>query len=182
VNCVNWQMVAALVASLSALVAMAAIWFSHRATRFSIGVQTLLQLESRFDSSEMRRSRSALASYALAQPPTGEIPDEAYAVISLFETLGFLLRRKAIDLEMAWNSFDPWVPLYWSALETVSTERRKTVADPTLWQDWQHAAQRITYMQAQRSKATVEYVQTRYDARRIQFLREEANWSAPTSR
>lgn len=180
-NCVNWEMVAALVALLSAIVAIAAIIFSQRATRFSMGVQTLLQLESRFDSPEIRRSRSALASFALNQPPTGEIPDEAYAVISLFETLGFLLRRKAIDLEMAWNSFDPWIPIYWSAFETVITERRKNIDDATLWQDWQYAAQQITHMQAQRAKATVGYVQARYNARRLQFLREEANSSAPVS-
>jgi len=95
-------------------------------------VDTLQKLEDDFDSSRMRRARRDAAAGLLAnEPDETEGLDE---VLNFFDTLGLLVRRRAVDEEMAWHDFDYWVTCYGGA--SAAVVRKVRHKHPTEWEDF----------------------------------------------
>lgn len=91
------------VAAVSALAAALAVVYQTYIYRFSLGVDLTLKLDERFEGKEFQGKR-AKAARALRQE-NRSIKADAEDVLDFFETLGFLVRRKALDKELVWNTF-----------------------------------------------------------------------------
>lgn len=124
---IDWGMVSGLAALLAALAAAFALIQQGRLTRYSIAVETLGRLEDRFDSDRMT-SRRRLAAVGLIGKGN---PEDVEYVLDFFESVALLSRRKALDLEMIWSSFGPFLEAYWVASTSHVANLRQN--DPTLW-------------------------------------------------
>src|SRR5262245_43570140 len=100
--------------------------------RFALSVSTLQNLEADFASSRMRRARrDAAAGLLVNDQDETEGLDE---VLNFFDTVGLLVRRRAVDEEMAWHDFDYWVTCYGGVSTTVVRKVRQK--HPTEWEDF----------------------------------------------
>ncbi|MEA3190821.1 MAG: hypothetical protein QOD77_1403 [Thermoplasmata archaeon] len=124
-------MVAALSGVGAAVIAAVAFWAEGRRSRQALQVEQLTRLEDRFQSDSMLRARAA-AGRTLRT--TANDPDEV--LLGFFEVAGMLLRKRALDPQMAWHSFEHWVERYWLASEPFIQACR--TRDPNLWSEFQH--------------------------------------------
>lgn len=112
----------------AAVAAGAAAW-QARLLRFSLQVQSLLEVEKSFNEPEYRQRRHHAARQLLANAPEKEVDE----VLDFLETLGLLVRRKALDAEMVYHTFFYWIDGYWRASADVrQRERRKY---ERVWED-----------------------------------------------
>ena len=98
---------------------------AHNASVRQLGVQTWLQMVSRFDSPETKRARAKLAGqlenyHALKHD---EISEE---VLNLFEDIGTLYKFGLIDKELADSTFSYYATRWWElAKPYIIVERQK---------------------------------------------------------
>ena len=112
-------------------------WSAKRRERFKMGIDLILKLGEQFDSEEKRKSRSEGAK-DLAQNDIArsmEVDD----VLDFFEDVGFLLRRRAIDLEAVDTFFAYWLEAWWRA----TTRYRSDKASPTTWKNVERMATKL---------------------------------------
>ncbi|MCX5677541.1 MAG: hypothetical protein NTY76_00310 [Candidatus Omnitrophica bacterium] len=108
------------------LVAIWAVIYQNKRSTFALGVDLIMKLDDRFNSEKMRKARCAAATSLL----NGNISD-ATEVLDFFETIGYFIRRGALDKKTVWQIFFYWANNYWhSAKEYIEQERR---GDPTVW-------------------------------------------------
>ncbi len=113
---------------------------SREASYRQIGVQTWLEFEKRFDSTEMVQARRKLATQ-LRSPvpvPVSEISD---TVPNFFEDLGTVYKTGYIDKKLMISSFSYFTTRYWEALKPyVAQERRQHGGDQTISEDFEFLA------------------------------------------
>lgn len=68
-------------------------------------------------------------------------------VLDFFETVGALVRRRALDLELAWGSFFYWVLRYAADASDQIQARRNVESDHTYYQDFEALAKRFTQVE-----------------------------------
>jgi hypothetical protein len=121
-----------MIAILSLIVAAATVvfvWWQARLLRFSLQVQSLLAIEKRFTERDYRRSRHHAARQLQQNRPEADVDE----VLDFLDTLGLLVRRRALDPEMVWHAFFYWVDGYWrAAADVIQRERQK---NPRVWED-----------------------------------------------
>ncbi len=115
-----WAAVAAAVGALAA--AIVAV-YQASLTRLTLGADLIMKLEDRFEEPEFmkKRKRAAKALKAVSQTNKGDIED----VLDFFETLGLLVRRRALDPELAWSSFFYWLHGYYRWAETFIVDQQR---------------------------------------------------------
>jgi hypothetical protein len=119
---VDWAMVSAWAAMVTAVGAIVAIWLQDRHNRVTRSLDLLLRLEGKFDSDRMRELRRKAAKGFLEK----RFVDEAYYVMDLFEEAGLLLRMKAIHEEILFESFFHSPLAYWFTARKYVMEMRQT--------------------------------------------------------
>lgn len=119
-------------AAVATLIVAGVNFFQLRHSRFTLGVDIILQLEAAFDSPEMGEARRQAAIALKADPNTADIEP----VLDFFETIGVLVRRHAIDKELAWNSFSYWVLRYEALAREQIHARRKAETDDTYYEEF----------------------------------------------
>src|SRR5581483_10676281 len=97
----------------------------HRQTRLVHAHETLLTLQERWSSPDFRARRRSLAAALLAQKG---ISEDNCETASFFETMGILLRRKALDEELVWNEFGYAIISYHGAM-TMGRNDLKVIRD-----------------------------------------------------
>ncbi len=117
--------VSIIVAALAAFFA----WYQARVLRFSLQVQSLLAVEQQFQDPERRETRHLAARQLLNKRPESEVDD----VLDFLDTLGLLVRRKALDPEMVWHTFFYWIYGYWHAAQDVIIRERHQ--NSNVWAD-----------------------------------------------
>lgn len=127
------SVVAAAVAALGALAAAAVAAYQVRIARFALGAETVRDYDTRFNGDDFRKTRREAALSLRAARRAGTYTKDADDVLDLFETLGYLVRRKAIDKEFVWHTFFYWIHGYWRLSEPGITDRQKT--DPAVYGD-----------------------------------------------
>ena len=104
INTLFWLAMTALATVVVALIAI----YQAYLFRVSIGVDILLKMEQRFESKEFVDIRKG-AVKALRKYPVKSLATEdrknLERILSFFETLGLLVHQRAINKELAWNSF-----------------------------------------------------------------------------
>jgi hypothetical protein len=151
---------------LSVFVAICALIYQIRRSRFSLNVELTLKLEDRFNSSDFEKIRSNAAKSMLKKQF-----HLAEDVFDFFETLGYLVRRKAVDKEIVWHTFFHWVHGYWSAGAQQITKRRNEEKDQTLWEDFEYLHRLLVELDRRknRKRCTALLGRSQID----QFLKQE---------
>ncbi len=106
-----------------------------------IRVQTWLNLESRFDSLEMARSRQKLArniyQYNLSKQNHDSITDE---VLDFFESIGTVYNEGYLEKKLAESSFGFHASGWWQLATTYIEEERKRQNDPEIFIEFEKFA------------------------------------------
>lgn len=123
----NWPIIAAVAATVSALVAVIGVIWQYRRARFSMGVDLIMKFVDQFSSPRMIAVRHAAANTLLKKPE--ERKDEDYFkvddVLDFFETVGLLSRKKAVDDRFVWHSFYVWIDGYYQAAKQYIDDTQK---------------------------------------------------------
>jgi hypothetical protein len=110
---------------IGATVGLIGLWYQARRARYTLSIDLVLKLSDRFDSPEMRATRVRAAQALLRAPTEGNTAVDD--VLNFFEELGFLVDRRAVDAEAAWEFFYYWVARYYHAtleyLQTMEAEQ-----------------------------------------------------------
>jgi len=104
------------------IVAIIGLIAELRYSRLSLQTQTLLDLESRFYSQEMKTLRQAAAKKLLAANPFNcELED----TLDFLHSVVMLIERGVIDKELAMEFYKYWIARYWLAAESYVASVRK---------------------------------------------------------
>jgi hypothetical protein len=114
-------MVSAWAAMVTAVGAIVAVWLTNRHAQITRSLDVLLRLDAKFDSDRMKDLRRKAATGFLE----GRFVDEAYYVLDFFEEAGLLLRMKAINEEILFESFFHSPPAYWFTARKYVLEMRR---------------------------------------------------------
>jgi hypothetical protein len=99
--------------------------------RFAQSVELVLKMDDRFDSPLIQKVRTK-AARSLLKKSTADLDD----MLDFFETIGMLVRRGALDKEMAHEMFFPWIQGYYQAAHFYILSVRKNRSD--IWEDLQY--------------------------------------------
>lgn len=135
-------------AAFAALIVAFVNWLQLRHSRFALGVDIILKLDALFDAENMRAARRKAAS-ALKNGTDGT---ELEPVLDFFETVGLLVRRRAIDKEIAWNYFSHWVLRYAALSLKQIHARRKAESDDTYYQEFESLVKLLTQLDIKKRK------------------------------
>jgi hypothetical protein len=129
----NWAAVAALAALAAVIIAIQQTSLS----RMTMGADLIMRLNDQFEDKEFQRTRSdaAIAIRRLTPQNKGRVED----VFDFFDTIGILVRRGALDKELAWSRFFYWLHGYHRWAKPFLDEQRK--AFPNRYADfvWLHS-------------------------------------------
>lgn len=118
-----WSALAATIGVIVVIIFQIVEW---RRLRLARALDSVLELEKRFEESEFRDIRKAAATFLLdssAGSPEGE--GSAVTVINFFECLGLLHRKAVLDDELVWHFFSGWLlPYYCAAHQSIITPRQ----------------------------------------------------------
>jgi len=126
-------------AAMAALVVALVTCFQLKHARFALGVDLVLKLEAQFDAPEMKTARS-LAAKALSRDTNAV---ELEPVLDFFETVGALLKRRAVDGDLAWSCFSYWVLRYAALASDQIRARRKADLDQTYYQEFEFLVEQM---------------------------------------
>jgi hypothetical protein len=112
------------VAALGALAAVIVAIYQASLSHMTIGADLIMKLEDRFDNPAFcaKRRLAAKALRAVTPNNRGDVED----VLDFFETLGLLVRRKALDAEFAHSSFFYWLHGYYRFGKNFIEEQHKS--------------------------------------------------------
>jgi hypothetical protein len=105
-------------------------------------IQLYLELRKEFDSGSLLAAREKFAGQLLDGKPHGEMNQ---AVLTFFEDLGMLFRRKYLDREMIWDTFGHFVKMWWSASKDyIAKERANCGNDAFFFRDFQELVEHLS--------------------------------------
>jgi hypothetical protein len=104
-------------------------------------IQLYLELRREFDSSSLRSARKLFAEQILDGKPHDEMKQE---ILTFFEDVGMLVRRKYLDREMVWDTFGHFAKMWWSACrEYIAREQSYMGSDPFFFGDFKYLVEQI---------------------------------------
>lgn len=142
----------------------------NRITQQESRLRILLQYEDRFDSLVASRQRLAL----LLRTPGWRYENIADDIPNLFESLGALARREAVDVDMVDAFFGYYACHYHFALRRYLEEDRRRNNDQRLWRAFYALEARLIDYEATADGVPVEQVRLRYESNNDRFLEAEA--------
>lgn len=117
-------------------------WEQAERQRLSLKVDLILKLDERFGSESFLETRRRASLYIKDQfflgdgPPRVEYLNNAGAdVLNFMETLGYLVKHEAIDIESVWERFGHFSMLYWTVCEPAVRNVREKQKSPWVWQE-----------------------------------------------
>jgi hypothetical protein len=134
--------------------------------------QLFLELRKEFDRDPLSSARKVFAAHLLDDKPHDEINQQA--ILTFFEDMGMLCRRKCLDREMVWDTFGHFAKMWWSACrDYTAQERAKLNDDPFFFRDFEYLVEQICeddIKQRHKTRAALEPSQSEVKA----FLETEA--------
>jgi hypothetical protein len=148
----------------SALAVVYQIYKAH----FNTNVQLVLEFLKQFNSSsfELKRQKAATAILANSEDVSGAEP-----IFDLFETVGYLVKKRAIADELALHTFYYWVHGYWTIGKMHIKKRRDLEKDIEVWNHFEYLHDRL--LKLQRESANRSEPEIMNDEDRNRFLIEE---------
>jgi hypothetical protein len=126
--------------AIAALVALILTLFQLKQFRFAHGVDLIFDLDRQFQTPDLLNARRLSATALHNHESTEEIDN----ILDFFETVGILVRRNAVDAEIAWSYFSYWVLRYADLTKDHIEDRRKAELDETYWQEFDLLVNRLT--------------------------------------
>jgi hypothetical protein len=112
------------------------VWRQLRLAREDLKVRLQTSYEEKFDGPALIAERKKLAGQLLTNAAHKDIQEP---VMNFFESVGMLLRRRYIDLDMVWSDFSFYAIRWWSASKDyISEERRLQNNDETIFEEFKH--------------------------------------------
>src|SRR5207302_6853258 len=140
---------------------------SVRCLDLAMRVDSILRLDDQLNGSRVCDARAKAAAAFLAG---NRRPIDVDDVLDFFEIVGLLLERGAIDEEMAWAFFSPWVFHYVHGFgDYVATSCQD---DPAAWEHVRPLFERFLQIEARRTGRTREAIIPSDDALRRWFESE----------
>ena len=152
----QWTVVIAL---MSVIITMWAVLRQTWDTHISLGTQILRDLENQFISTGSKKQCSKLArQYSKLRkgkllPPS--IFSEYSNVFDFFETIGILLRRRVLDIELVDSSFYYWFAPLWELAEPDIKAWRNKHDDNSYWEDCSYLYDQLVRYDARKRKIPV---------------------------
>ena len=109
---IDYEAITAWGGLIAAVAAAVALLIESRRWRFSVGLDTLMNLRAQFHGEAMRRARSAAA-----KSIADRTYSNAYEILNFFEMIGLLTRLGALNDHMVWHAFFYWIDGYCQAAE-----------------------------------------------------------------
>lgn len=128
----DYNAIMAWAAIITAIVAIVSIIIERKRTRFSMSVDLLFKLNDEFNSPKLLRNRIRAAKSANTGRINGGQVDD---ILDFFETVGYLVRRGALDKDMVSSSFYYYLHYYYLLTQDYRSETRKK--DCTIWEDFE---------------------------------------------
>jgi hypothetical protein len=130
-----------------------------------------LELRKEFDGVRLVSARQSFAAKLLEGKPHNEMNQE---ILTFFEDMGMLCRRKLLDEEMLWDTFGHFVQMWWSACrDYVEKEQRNMHGSTAIFADLKHLVQQMRkWEEKKKGKIRAELEPPRSDIE--YFLRTEA--------
>jgi hypothetical protein len=131
------------VGSVGAVITLFLTYQQIKRTEIASGAEHLWRLIDKFESDEMKKSRSEIAKIWVSNP-TDEKIEECRDVFDFFEDLGILVRLKVIPLRLAWSDFCYWVLPYWIAFEKYVTDyARRNPDEPAYYVEFEYLFEHV---------------------------------------
>ncbi|MGA3984218.1 DUF4760 domain-containing protein, partial [Ralstonia nicotianae] len=122
------------------------LWQISRA-RYNQRIDLILKLAERFEKSELRAARAKAARSLL---PNRKADNAAIGeLLSFFEEVGFLLQRRAIDIDAAYEFFEYWAIPYCQVTEQYRQQERAIY--PDLYSHVERLVAALRYLELGRS-------------------------------
>jgi hypothetical protein len=134
-----------------------------RTAKKDLQIRTLMAYEEKFDSESMLKDRKKLAEQLRDNAVHKEIREN---VMNFFESLGMLLKRKAIDKKMVWGTFSYYC-IYWYEISKghIKDEQALNDNDETLFADFRYLAETM-YVLDEKEKAKKKNKEAKMDLRK----------------
>lgn len=142
----DYQTIGVLTAVIAAVTAMSKLLIDALSQRRVHNAETTLKILDEFHGQRIRNARRR-ATEAIQQPDTEQTPDD---LLDFFDTVGMLLKRRALDDQMLWSILNYWVSRYWCACERYI--RQKQQADKALWEDFEYLRIRLAKVHKRRHR------------------------------
>ncbi len=137
----------AVLAIATAVLAKVSYWTTKaqlQASSRALGVDIVLRLDDRFQSSEMKQVRQRVMDNLTREPNLDPVLD-------FFETVGYLTREQVLDEKLVYNTFFHLVHHYrYIAKDYIAAERRES---PQIWEDFLYLHEQL--LKHERAKAPV---------------------------
>lgn len=147
------------IALVSVIVTMWAILSQTRDTHFSLGMQILRDLENQFNTSGAKKQCIKLAGeYSKLKKGKLLLPStfsENSSVFDFFETVGILLRRRVLDVELVYSTFYYWFVPLWELAESDIKAWHNRHGDNSYWIDCSYLYNRLVKYDARQRKIPV---------------------------
>ena len=154
---VNWTALAALAASLTALIALATAVMIFRQVRndtqrilANTALDSIWRFDTQWNSDGMADARSAAAASLLDGQPGSDLD----VVLDFFDQIALLANRKALDDEMVWYQFYWPMANYWGASQDYVREVARD--DALRWEQLSVLMPRLAAIEARRRKRAAE--------------------------
>lgn len=122
---------------------LALIYWQTRQSQVLNSANAVITLRERFDSDRMRSARRHLSQMLLAGTHEDIVSME---VVTFFELMGAMTRRKLLDEELIWEAFGTWITTYYNGIRRprdIVGEVRKSLKDPLVFHNFEWLALRI---------------------------------------
>jgi hypothetical protein len=119
------------------------MWWQTRQDHALNSANAVMQLRERFDSERMRAARRHL-SQKLLQGAHEDIASTE--VLTFFELVGALTRRKLLDEDLVWEAFGTWVTTYYASVRhpvDLIGQIRTALKDPMVFHNLEWLAHRV---------------------------------------
>ena len=134
------ELIMAIATAAMAVATFGLVCESRRASFRQIGVQTWLELEKRFDSTEMKRVRKKLAQQLKSYSPNKH-DKISETVLNFFESVGIAYKSGYLDKKLADSSFSFHACRWWEAVKPyVDQEQKRHGEDIKLFEDFKDLA------------------------------------------
>jgi hypothetical protein len=154
---VNWTALAALAASVTALIALATAVMIFRQMRndtqrilFNTALDSIWRFDAQWNVDAMADARSAAAASLLEGQPGRDLE----VVLDFFDQIALLVNRQALDEEMVWYQFFWPMANYWGASQDYVHKVARD--DPLRWEQLSVVMPRLAAIEARRRKRTAE--------------------------
>ncbi len=117
-------------------------WQTHQ-TQVLNSANAVMNLRDKFDSTRMRSVRRHLSDRLLKQAHEDIASVE---VITFFELVGTLTRRRVLDEDLVWEAFGSWITAYWWSLRHPVdwvARIRQDLEDPLIFHEYEWLQNRV---------------------------------------